>query len=35
MSTESKKNLVAEFFADFKRKSEQAALDMMSSDATW
>jgi ketosteroid isomerase-like protein len=35
MSTENNKALVTEFFAHFKRKDVQKALDMMSDDATW
>jgi ketosteroid isomerase-like protein len=35
MSLEANKRLVADFFAHFKRKEVQAALDMMTPDATW
>ena len=35
MSIETNKKLVADFFAHFKRKDVQQALDMMTEDATW
>jgi uncharacterized protein len=35
MSLESNKELVTAFFANFKRKDVQKALDMMTPDATW
>jgi uncharacterized protein len=35
MSIEDNKKLVAEFFAHFKRKEVQEALDMMTPDGTW
>lgn len=35
MSLESNKQLVADFFAHFKRKDVQGALDRMTDDATW
>lgn len=35
MSIEANKQLVAEFFAHFKRKDVQGALDRMTPDATW
>ena len=35
MSTEANKKLVTEFFAHFKRKEVQQALDKMTPDATW
>lgn len=35
MSLEENKKIVAEYFAHFKRKEVQAALDKMTPDATW
>lgn len=35
MSLDANKKLVADFFAHFKRKDVQGALDMMAPDATW
>lgn len=35
MSPEENKKIVAEYFAHFKRKEVQAALDKMTPDATW
>lgn len=35
MNLEANKQLVADFFAHFKRKDVQGALDLMTADATW
>ncbi|MCK9504503.1 MAG: nuclear transport factor 2 family protein [Porticoccaceae bacterium] len=35
MNIENNKHLVTDFFAHFKRKDVQKALDMMTEDATW